>query len=281
MLEERLHLRAPHPLDPAVPYQAVGGGQRTALPGMPPITARYHEHAFMLCVEGQGQVDIDDVTHLANSGDIVWLKTAGRYAHGCAPGAPGWAYLWVGVASGTGLDAAHEMGGAARDPVFAADLGAEIRPVFDDTIAAIRSPSPVAPALISAGIAAILAEALLRRSRRDGLIVADPEGGRLGALLDRMRAEVDRRWTIPDMAGLAALSPSQLHRVFRKQFGVSPISWLRHERINRASRLLADHALSVAEVGRRCGYADPYHFSRDFRRLNGRSPTGFRAEHGG
>ena len=278
MLEERLYLRAPHPLDAAVPYQVVGGGQRTAMPGIAPITTRFHEHAFMLGVEGRGQIEVDDVVRFAEPGDIVWLNTAGRYAHGCAPGAPGWAYLWIGVGAGAGLDAAYEMAGAAAEPVFVGALGREIVAIFERGIHAIRLSNPVAPAAISAAIGDILAEMLGRRSRRHGLVGVEPFGGRVGGVLERIRADIDWPWTISDMARVGGLSTSQFHRIFKHRFGIAPMNWLRHERINRARRLLADHALSVGEVGRLCGYTDPYHFSRDFRRLSGHSPTRFRTD---
>ena len=54
---------------------------------------------------------------------------------------------------------------------------------------------------------------------------------------------------------------------------------LRHSDIP-APPVPAGGSLGVSEVGRRCGYPDPYHFSRDFRRLTGLSPTRFRAERG-
>lgn len=280
MLDELLYLRAPHPLDAAVPYQVVGGGQRTALPGIAPITTRFHEHAFMLSMEGSGQIEVGDVVRFAEPGDIVWLNTSSHYAHGCAPGAPGWGYLWIGVGAGPGLDAAYQAARAADEPVFAGAQAPEIVAMFERGIHAIRLSGPTSPAVISAAISDIIAEMLGRRARRQGLTGSQQSGGRLGTVLERIRADLDWPWTIPDMARLAALSSSQLHRIFKLRFGVSPITWLRNERINRARRLLADRALRISEVGRRCGYADPYHFSRDFRRLCGLSPTQFRSKQG-
>ena len=278
MLEERLYLRAPHPLDAAVPYQAVGGGQRTAMPDIAPITTRFHEHAFMLCVEGRGQVEVDDVQRLAEPGDIVWLNTSSNYAHGCAPGAAAWSYYWIGVGTGPWLDAAYQMARAAAEPVFTGAPADELVAMFERGIHAIRLSGPISPAVISAAVSDIMAEVLGRRARRHGLVGSEQFGGRLGGVLERMRTDIDWPWTIPDMARLAALSSSQLHRTFRQRFGVSPMTWLRNERINRARRLLADRELNIAEVGRRCGYLDPYHFSRDFRRLTGLSPTVFRSQ---
>ena len=280
MLEERLYLRAPHILDSAVPYQVVGGGQRTAMPGTAPITTRFHEHAFMLSMEGRGQVEVGKVVRIAEPGDIVWINTSHQYAHRCAEGAPGWAYLWLGVGSGPGLDAAYEVARCASEPVFAGAQAAEVIAMFERGIHAVRLSGPTSPAVIAAAVSDIIAEVLGRRARRQGLVGFDQVGGRLGGVLERIRTDIDWPWTVPDMARLAALSSSQLHRTFKQRFGVSPINWLRSERINRARRLLADGALSVAEVGRRCGYHDPYHFSRDFRRLCGVSPTAFRSSQG-
>jgi transcriptional regulator GlxA family with amidase domain len=152
--------------------------------------------------------------------------------------------------------------------------------MFERGISALRASSPTSPALISAAIGAIVAEVLGRRSKRENLFGSEHLGGRLGSALDRIRADIDWPWTIADMARLAALSPSQLHRTFKERLGTSPITWLRYERINRARRLLAERTLTVAEVGRRCGYPDPYHFSRDFRRLCGLSPSLFRSQQG-
>ncbi|MCX5494490.1 AraC family transcriptional regulator [Kaistia dalseonensis] len=280
MLEERLCLRAPHPLDAAVAYQVVGGGQRTAAPGAAPITTRFHEHAFILSMEGRGQVEVGDAVRLAEPGDMVWLNTSIRYAHGCAPGAAGWSYLWMGVGAGPGLDAAYQMARAAEEPVFIGALEPEVVAMFERGIHALRLSGPISPAVISAAVGDIIAEALGRRARRQGLFGTEQFGGRLGSALERIRADIDWPWTIADMARLATLSPSQYHRLFKQHFGSSPITWLRHERISRACRLLADRSLSVAEVGRRCGYTDPYHFSRDFRRLIGSSPSRFRADKG-
>lgn len=276
MLEERLYLCAPHYLDAAVPYQAIGGGQRTAMPDEAPITRRYNEHVFVLTMEGRGKIDVGKVTRFAEPGDIVWLNTANQYAHGCAPAASSWGYLWVGVNAGLGLDAAYQLGKGAEEPVFVGAVATEVVAMFERCIGSIRVSGPTAPAEISAGIGEIIAEVLSRDARRRQHAGSAQYGGRLGATLERIRADIDWPWTIPDMARIAVLSSSQLHRLFKQHIGVSPITWLRNERINRSRRLLANPALSVSEVARQSGYIDPYHFSRDFRRLTGISPTKFR-----
>jgi AraC-like DNA-binding protein len=51
-------------------------------------------------------------------------------------------------------------------------------------------------------------------------------------------------------------------------------------RLERARQMLSDahlFDLPVAEVAARCGFADPSHFARRFRRQFGHSPLQFRA----
>ena len=82
------------------------------------------------------------------------------------------------------------------------------------------------------------------------------------------------------IAALARLSQSQFFRRFREMVGTTPMDWLRHERINQAKRLLVGPDAKVSAVAAVCGYPDPYHFSRDFRRLTGYTPTKFRRDGG-
>ena len=58
--------------------------------------------------------------------------------------------------------------------------------------------------------------------------------------------------------------------------GLSFSEVMRQTRMKEAARLLADPAVSLAETGYCCGYADQAHFQRDFRRAMGMTPTRFR-----
>lgn len=65
-----------------------------------------------------------------------------------------------------------------------------------------------------------------------------------------------------------------LHRAFTAA-GETVMGRWRQERIAHACELLAQPrlaGLNMAEVGRRCGYADASHFGRDFQRVMGVTP---------
>lgn len=83
-----------------------------------------------------------------------------------------------------------------------------------------------------------------------------------------------------DLAQHLGVSPRSLHRAFARAGDTVAGRW-RQLRLDHARRLLSQGrlaSLSVAEVGRRCGYTDPSHFGRDFQREAGLTPLRWRQQ---
>lgn len=90
-----------------------------------------------------------------------------------------------------------------------------------------------------------------------------------------MLANCEREWASTNMCEMVSLSRSQFYKYYSDFFGVSPMADLQKARIEKAKILLSDHALSVTEVARRCGYRSIQHFSRTFREHCGISPLNY------
>ena len=75
----------------------------------------------------------------------------------------------------------------------------------------------------------------------------------------------------------AALRMSYRHfrRLFQQHTGLPPNQFLLNLRINRAKQLL-EESLTIEEVAYRCGFADPYYFSRLFKQKTGITPAKWR-----
>jgi AraC-like DNA-binding protein len=82
--------------------------------------------------------------------------------------------------------------------------------------------------------------------------------------------------TLESLARQANLSPPHFARVFRQRFGVSPINYVIQKRIALAGSLLTETAMPLKQISRAIGYADPYYFSRLFKKQTGRSPAAYR-----
>jgi AraC-like DNA-binding protein len=77
--------------------------------------------------------------------------------------------------------------------------------------------------------------------------------------------------SIDALASLTGVARRQLERRFQSDVGLSPKSFARLLRVNRAARLVLSDA-SLADVAAACGYFDQSHMSNDFRQLIHRSP---------
>lgn len=268
----------PGPTEAAFPYHVLAGGRRLARPADRQVMRRFHQHVLILTLDGTGLVREAGRRRKAGPGTVVWLDTRLDYAHGCHGSAPHWRYLWIGM-QGTGLDLLFAQAALAADPVTRLADPAAFASGIEAILAAMRDRDPLQGAANSAAVAGLLAQLLA--GRRQPLAAALPSRDRaVDRALAHLRLALARAWTIADIAATAGLSSSQLHRVFLAETGLSPMAWLRQERINAAKPLLLDHSRPVRAVAETVGYPDPFHFSRDFRTLTGRSPTAFRAAGG-
>ncbi len=100
--------------------------------------------------------------------------------------------------------------------------------------------------------------------------------GRFAEVIDAMRADLRRSWTIEALAERAAMSPRSFFRKFRAMTGQAPYDWLMAERIRAAKLLLEDTELSVDRIAEETGFGASDTFRHHFRRLVGTTPTQFR-----
>lgn len=103
---------------------------------------------------------------------------------------------------------------------------------------------------------------------------------RITSAIDHMTQELDRAWTVSELADSVGLSPTRLRYLFIVCIGVSPLHYLKHHKMCAAEQLLRSSQLKVAEIMKRVGISDASHFTRDFTAKFGASPTTYRRIHG-
>ncbi len=95
--------------------------------------------------------------------------------------------------------------------------------------------------------------------------------------VDRALRHMEEHLGDPDcLAGAhaaAGLSRNALIYQFRERLGTTPARYLWRLRTERGVAMLGDTGLTVAEIAERCGFANPFHFSRLVRRIQGMNPT--------
>lgn len=89
--------------------------------------------------------------------------------------------------------------------------------------------------------------------------------------------EIKRNFTNPDLtisklADLCGISEVYFRALFSRRFGMSPKEYIIRQRIRHARQLLESGQFSVNETAGLCGFAEPCHFSREFKKYVGISP---------
>jgi AraC-like DNA-binding protein len=131
-------------------------------------------------------------------------------------------------------------------------------------------------------VLARLVEVLLIEALRSTAHAEAPPGllrgladGRIAGALRRIHERPTWPWTVPELAGAAALSRSSFFDRFRRTVGVAPMEYLLQWRMALAKDLLRRRQGGVAEVARQVGYSSASTFSVAFARHVGLAPTAY------
>lgn len=95
---------------------------------------------------------------------------------------------------------------------------------------------------------------------------------------DRMDARSDEGWPVRRLARVSGVSEYHFARSFKQAFGVPPHRYLLTRRIERATALLRESALSITDIAFQTGWQSLGTFGRTLRDVTGESPGEIRRQ---
>ena len=103
------------------------------------------------------------------------------------------------------------------------------------------------------------------------------------SLIESIRQRIEKTYNhaldIESLAGECSMSVPTFRRYWSQVVGMPPTVYVRHLRIQEASRLLAESDMEISLISQRVGYRDPLYFSRLFKKETGMSPTAYRVRY--
>lgn len=99
---------------------------------------------------------------------------------------------------------------------------------------------------------------------------------RIEATLKMIHQDIHRNIPVRELAQQVRLSTGYFIRLFKAETSLSPKQYVRCLRMTQAESLLQGSFLSVKEIAAYLGVGDRSHFSRDFKKFHGRTPSGSR-----
>ena len=233
------------------------------------------ETIVILCTRGTGWLTLgeggQERTYQVNAGEAAVIPANTPNVYRADPADP-WSIWWLHV---TGSDMPELVGA-----ISTADVGpiVALRDVYsavasiERAVVALERDETAASMYLASGAAWSLL-ALLASDRLQGpAVTAD----RIQIVQDYLRDNLASTVSVGELARLASLSASHFSALFKLSTGIGVVEYVRRLRSARARELLITTDASIADIGMSVGYNDPFYFSRQFRLVNGTSPSEFR-----
>jgi len=115
-------------------------------------------------------------------------------------------------------------------------------------------------------------------------ICNSPDSGQHNALTtQKVRAflriigqQLDRAWTLEEMAGACGIKRTQFAKIMRNTTGYPPLQYLNRIRFEKACNLLENSAISITEIAFECGYTSSQYFAETFKKRARMTPSQYR-----
>lgn len=96
-------------------------------------------------------------------------------------------------------------------------------------------------------------------------------GNEIAKTVELLRENIGKTVVVEDLASHAGMSRAVFHRKFKQATTMSPLQFIKTLKLNEAAMLIAS-GTTVNEAASEVGYISSSQFSREFRRLYGKSP---------
>lgn len=148
--------------------------------------------------------------------------------------------------------------------------------IADATVRLLEALSdPTEARLLGPGVVRELTFRVLASEQGGGLRAALTHGGHFGRIakaLRRIHSQYDRDLDVATLANEASMSVPAFHAHFKAVTATSPIQYIKAMRLHQARLLMIRGGLTALTASERVGYESASQFSREFKRMFGRSP---------
>lgn len=248
--------------------------------------ARYHfrerpagagQNHIMLCVDGDGYVVIEGVENHLTAGNLLIIPRGLEHVYWAAEDSP-WSIYWMHFLGEEADYYLERLSPPGRPVPVDKKTEDEAVRLYRDCLQSLQAGYSLKSLIYAAQAARHILSLLLFRNRalRDERL-EDGQNIKIEAVIDLMLKRLTTQTSLHEFAAHAGLSVSHFSELFRNYTGQSPMAYLTQLRIRHACRLLDLTTKPIKIVAFESGYADPYYFSRVFKKVMDIPPERYRS----
>ena len=84
--------------------------------------------------------------------------------------------------------------------------------------------------------------------------------------------------TLEEISSVFFISKTQIFRIFKSYFGISPMQYFLQQKIEISKKMLIQDNMRVSDIAEALGFSDAKHYSKTFRKYTGALPRDYRKE---
>lgn len=237
----------------------------------------YNYYLLHFVEYGQGQFVNDSIVYRLQEGDCFLIHPNQLVSYASDPITP-WRYRWIAF-SGSNADKFVESAGfTPQISVFTPGANSTISNMLHEVLGAFRNRR-LGSNLLSLGyLHLIMSEAKETLLQDSPVPIGESVVQRIvKQMIHYMSSQYAYPISIEQMCHSLGYNRAYLSRIFRKETGVTPVSYLLKLRIEKSRQLLRSRTeLSIEQIAASVGMTDPLYFSRQFRKIYGKSPSEYR-----
>ncbi len=102
----------------------------------------------------------------------------------------------------------------------------------------------------------------------------DEEADTLRMATEYIRGNLENRLSVEEVAAHVGMGYEKFRKLFTRHYHISPGNYIIHQRINHARKRLS-LGISVKAVALELGYIDTFTFSKQFKKITGKTPSDY------
>jgi len=263
------------------PLQVLFAGESQTKPAHRLGPKLYDFYLMHIVLSGKGTFTLQDQTFELEAGGTFLIQPEQIISYEADTDEP-WCYRWVAFKGEQAAALIALAGFSPQRPVQTLTDKRRAAIIFRQLYYTLRQGGS-ASALRSSGLLQLLISeyASANEASFQSSITARPsdEQHLQQQIVHYLSTQYTEPVSIEHMAEALGYNRAYLSRVFKKQTGLSPVSFLLKMRLDKAKLLLRERMdLTVEQISASVGLQDALYFSKQFRKRFGQSPTFYRKE---
>lgn len=230
---------------------------------------------FFFINEGSGELNYEGEIYHLNTGDCVFIYCANGYSHTTSPEL--WNISWIHFNGSEMLkiyDKYLQRGGA---PIFHSENIEKFKNIWESTYEIANSTDYLRDMRINQYLSELLSEIMVYSWKEKTNKTKIKQ-----SLISEIKLYIDKNFeqhiTLDELSNRFYINKYHLLRLFKGHYGVTISEYIQQLRISKAKNLLRFTDKKIGEIGNLCGFQDNHYFTRAFQRIEGISPSEYKAK---